>query len=143
NASKRSVRCRAGDARMTSSTTLIDEWIERASSLAPLVEAHRDESDALRYLPDPVVAAMREGGLFCLWLARSLGGPQLPVEACVRVMEALGRLDGSVGWNSMISNNHSILWAHLRPETAASMTNGGATAAHAGTIRSGGAPWTH
>jgi alkylation response protein AidB-like acyl-CoA dehydrogenase len=124
----------------STSTTSIDAWVEKASSLAPLVEAHRDESDALRYLPDAVVAEMRAVGLFCLWLPRSLGGPQLSVEACVRVMEALGRLDGSVGWNSMISNNHSILWAHLQPEMAASMTKGGATAVIAGTIGSGGTP---
>jgi hypothetical protein len=28
----------------------------------------------------------------------------------------------------MISNNHSVLWAHLRPKTAAAMSNAAATA---------------
>src|SRR5689334_21427961 len=121
-------------------TTSIEAWVELASSLAPLVEAHRDEAEALRHLPDPLVREMRARGLFCLWLPRSLGGPQLPVEACVRVMEALDRLDGSVGWNSMISNNHSVLWSHVRPDTAAAMTQGGATAVIAGTIGSGNTP---
>ncbi|HEY7295879.1 MAG TPA: acyl-CoA dehydrogenase family protein [Dehalococcoidia bacterium] len=125
---------------MTATTASTDEWVERASSLAPLVEAHRDDAEALRYLPDPLVREMRARGLFCLWLPRALGGPQLSVEACARVMEALGRLDGSVGWNSMISNNHSILWSHLRNETAAAMTQGGATAVIAGTIGSGNTP---
>ena len=117
-----------------------EAWLERARSMAPLVEQHRDEAEALRHLPQPLVRAMRERNLFCLWLPRSLGGPELSIEACVLVMEELSRQDGSVGWNSMISNNHSILWGHLPPKTAAAMTRGGATAVIAGTIGSGNTP---
>jgi alkylation response protein AidB-like acyl-CoA dehydrogenase len=115
----------------------IDEWVERARSLAPLVAQYCDEAEQLRHLPRPLVEAMRERGLFCFWLPNSLGGPELSIEACVRVMEELSRQDGSTGWNSMISTNHSILWSHIRPEAAAAMTRGGKTII-AGTIGSGG-----
>jgi alkylation response protein AidB-like acyl-CoA dehydrogenase len=80
---------------------------------------------------------MRERGLFALWTPASLGGPELSVEGVVRVMEELGRLDGSVSWNSMISTNHSVLWSLLAPDVAASMLEGGRNVI-AGTIAGGG-----
>jgi alkylation response protein AidB-like acyl-CoA dehydrogenase len=75
--------------------------------------------------------------LFCLWLPKSLGGPELSIETVVNVMEELSRQDGSAGWNSMISNNHSILWAHLPHEVTEPMTRNGRSVI-AGTIGSGG-----
>jgi alkylation response protein AidB-like acyl-CoA dehydrogenase len=113
------------------------EWLERARSLAPLVAEYRDTMEAERHMPAPLADAMRERGLFCFWLPRSLGGPELPIETEVLLMEELGRQDGSVGWNSMISTNHSILWAHVAQEVAAGMTSGGRNVI-AGTIGGGG-----
>ncbi|HLF72037.1 MAG TPA: acyl-CoA dehydrogenase family protein [Dehalococcoidia bacterium] len=114
------------------------EWIERARSLEPLVERQRDEAEQQRHLPLPLADAMRERGLFSLWLPKSLGGPELTIETSVLVMEELSRQDGSVGWNSMISGNHSILWAHVAHDTAAKMIEGGKKSIIAGTIGSGG-----
>ena len=111
-----------------------------SSALAPsgpLVEKYRDEAETGRHMPLPLADAMRECGLFALWTPASLGGPELTVEAVVRVMEELGRLDGSVSWNSMISTNHSVLWSLLAPEVAASMLEGGRNVI-AGTIAGGG-----
>ena len=116
---------------------LAREWTERVRSIGPVVEAHRDESEMQRHLAPEIVAAMREQELFCTWLPKSLGGHELPIEISVRIMEELSRLDGAAGWSSMISSNHSILWARLRPEVAAAMTEGGRTVI-AGTIGGGG-----
>src|SRR5512146_2006480 len=113
------------------------EWVDRVRSIAPVVDAHRDESEMQRHLAAEIVAAMREQDLFCTWLPRSLGGNELPIEISVRIMEELSRLDGAAGWSSMISSNHSILWARLRPDVAAEMTAGGRNVI-AGTIGGGG-----
>jgi alkylation response protein AidB-like acyl-CoA dehydrogenase len=115
----------------------VNEWLERARSLAPFVEKFRDDAENERHMGPELTAAMRERGLFALWTPASLGGPELTVEAVVRVMEELGRLDGSVGWNSMISTNHSILWSYMAPEVAAAMLEGGRKVI-AGTIAGGG-----
>ena len=101
---------------MTTDTTVEltpEQWVERCNSLAPLVAQYRDEAEFERHLPEPVVEAMREQELFCTWMPKSLGGHELTIETSVMIMEALSRLDGSVGWNSMISSNHSILWSHI------------------------------
>lgn len=121
----------------TRSAVDVGEWLERARSLAPLVEQHRDEAEDARHMPLSLADAMRERGLFALWTPSSLGGPELPIEAVVMVMEELGRLDGSVSWNSMISTNHSVLWSYLAPEVAAACLEGGRNVI-AGTIAGGG-----
>lgn len=112
-------------------------WLERARSLAPIVEQYRDQAEAERHLPRPLVDAMRERGLFSLWCPRSIGGAEVSIETSVLVMEELSRQDGSVGWNSMISGNHSILWGYFPPDVAAACTEGGRTVI-AGTIAGGG-----
>jgi alkylation response protein AidB-like acyl-CoA dehydrogenase len=113
------------------------QWVERARSLAPLVDQYREQAEDDRRMPLPLADAMRERSLFSLWLPKSLGGPELPIETVVLIMEELGRLDGSVGWNSMISTNHSILWSHIRHEVAASLVDTGRSII-AGTIGGGG-----
>lgn len=115
-----------------------DEWVARAEALAPLVERYRDEGEALRHLPKPVAAAMRDAGLFSLWMPRALGGAQVDIETSLRVTEALSRLDGSVGWNSMIAGNTSILWGYIAHEAAAGCINGDPTTVLAGTVGGGG-----
>jgi len=112
-------------------------WLDRARSMAPLVEAHRDQAEMERHLPPVLSDAMRERGLFCLWLPESLGGPELPIETVVLVMEELSRQDGAVGWNSMISTNHSILWSHVAHDVAGAMVQDGRNVI-AGTIGGGG-----
>src|SRR4051812_905041 len=92
------------------------EWVERARELAPLVERYRDEGEAQRHLPKPVADAMRKAGLFSLWLPVGLGGPGVSIETSVLVTEELSRQDGSVGWNSMIAGNTSVLWAFIAPD---------------------------
>jgi indole-3-acetate monooxygenase len=113
------------------------EWLERARSLAPIAEQHREQAEQDRHMAEPIVQAMRERGLFSLWCPKAFGGAELPIETSVLIMEELGRQDGSVGWNSMISGNHSILWAYLPREVATELTQGGRTVI-AGTIAGGG-----
>jgi alkylation response protein AidB-like acyl-CoA dehydrogenase len=114
-----------------------EQWVERIHSIAPLVAQYRDEAESGRHLPMPVVQAMRDLDLFCTWMPKSLGGHELTIETSVIIMDELSRLDGSVGWNSMISSNHSILWSHVAHDVAAEMTAGGRNII-AGTIGGGG-----
>ncbi len=58
----------------------------------------RDEIERERRLPAPLVERLRALGFFSLWLARAFGGPELSLTDFARVIEALARSDGSVGW---------------------------------------------
>ena len=114
-----------------------DDWVDRVHALAPLVEQYRDAGERQRRLPQPLAAALREAGLFGLWVPRNLGGAEVDVETSVHVVEELSRLDGAVGWNVMIAGNTSILWANLAPAVTDEMLREHAGHVIAGTVTSG------
>src|SRR5579864_431235 len=117
--------------------TEVEEWVERVHDLAPLVEQYRDEGERERRLPQPLFRALRDTGLFSLWVPQSLGGLEVDVETSMRVVEELSRLDGAVGWNVMIAGNTSILWANLAPEVTTEMLRENPGHVIAGTVTSG------
>lgn len=72
--------------------------LEALRHLAPLIQEQRDAFDKLRRLPDEVFDALADAGLFCLWLPKAVGGPELSLFDFMRVIEAASAIDGSVGW---------------------------------------------
>ena len=75
-----------------------DDVVERARGLAPRIAACADEIERLRRLPDALVRALHDAGLFWLLLPRSLGGAELDPPTFVRATEALAREDASTAW---------------------------------------------
>jgi indole-3-acetate monooxygenase len=116
---------------------VLRDWVDRTIELTPLIEQYRDEGERQRRLPQPLFQALRDAGLFSLWVPRSLGGAEVDVETSMRVVEELSRLDGAVGWNVMIAGNTSILWANLAPEVTDDMLRESAGHVIAGTVTSG------
>ena len=92
--------------------------IEAAAELAPTINALSDEIERERRLPEGLVATLRERGFFSLWLARDFGGPELSLTDLVRVIEALARHDGSVGWCASVPATYSFFSGFL-PEPIA------------------------
>lgn len=91
------------------------ELVARARALGPVVEAGRAEMDVQRRLSAPVVAGLRELGALRMAVPRDLGGPELDPMAQVALVEELSRLDGSVGWCSMIAGAGSYVAGFLSP----------------------------
>ena len=87
-----------------------------AQALQPAVDAQRREIDELSRLPDTVVDAMREAGIFRIAMPRELGGPELDPVQQVKVLEALFRIDGSVGWCGLIGCDAGYYQAAVDPE---------------------------
>jgi len=95
-----------------------EQWLERARGLAPLTEAHRDEGEAIRQLPQKLFEAMRDAGLFHLWVPRAYGGSEVDIATMVGVTEEISRQDGAAGWNVMIGANTAILWGFMNERVA-------------------------
>ncbi len=87
-------------------------------ALAPLIKESVPAMDAERRLPAKLVDALRTLGAFRMAVPRAYGGLELDPMTQVRVVEELSRLDGSVGWCSMISTAGSFGSAFLAPEVA-------------------------
>jgi alkylation response protein AidB-like acyl-CoA dehydrogenase len=101
----------------TSATALI----AAAEAMAPLVSRRRAELARSHDLPAPLAAALDQAGLTRLWLPRALGGAELPPADYIRVIEAVSRLDGAVGWCAAVAASNARLAGMLAPEVAATM----------------------
>ena len=73
-------------------------------------------------------------GIFRMGVPRAYGGPELDPMSQVRIVEELARIEGSVGWLSMISTAASFLGAFVEP-AAAQRIFGGFDSVLAGQVR--------
>jgi alkylation response protein AidB-like acyl-CoA dehydrogenase len=75
------------------------DLIEAAKSLAPLIDAYRDQSERERTLPEELVTALAQADLLRMYVPRSRGGLEVDPVTGFRVLEELARADGAVAWN--------------------------------------------
>src|SRR5713101_1438415 len=132
--------------------------IAAAINLAPHIRAVREELEATRRVPPSLVQAINDAGLFQPYLPRAMGGSELPPLTVYRVIEEISKVDGSVGWCTMIASGVSLLsgWLHpdigralfgqppdvrvagsLRPERQAYLVDGGCRRARRGDLARG------
>ncbi len=69
-----------------------------ARSLRPQLEAHGAAGEAGRELPAETVAALRDAGLFRLWVPKAFGGYETDHRTAYRIFEEVSAADGSAGW---------------------------------------------
>ncbi len=100
--------------------TLTDQAgvLERARALRPLVESVRDEMEAQRRMPQPLVQAMCDARLFHLLAPKSVGGLEVDPITFGAVIEEVSAMDGSAGWNLMIGSGGSLFAGFLPAHVA-------------------------
>lgn len=79
--------------------------LDAVNDLATMITNRAAESEAARRLPPDLVETLTDAGCFRMLLPRTHGGEGQEFPAAMRVLEALSRLDGSVGWTVMIGAN--------------------------------------
>ncbi len=102
------------DTRPMAAQTLT-QHLASISALAPVIAAHADAAENQRCLPQPIVRAMIDAGLFKLYLPRSLGGSELDPLEFAQCLEAIAALDGSTGWCAFIGNVNTLFTSPLAP----------------------------
>ncbi|HLI78986.1 MAG TPA: acyl-CoA dehydrogenase family protein [Candidatus Binataceae bacterium] len=88
------------------------------SALEPEIKAQSATIEVERRLPPALAHHLMEAGVFRMGTPREYGGGELDPMSQVRVVEELSRIEGSVGWLSMISTAGSFIPAFLEPATA-------------------------
>ena len=86
--------------------------------LQTIVEPLKSEMDHERKLPPQIIELMRDEGLLSIWLPIEYGGPDLDMPESVRLIEALARVDGAIGWCACTSAINNRLTGFL-PTTSA------------------------
>jgi indole-3-acetate monooxygenase len=100
------------------------DYLARARELAPTLTAAADEIERRRELPDAVVAALVERGLYRLLLPRSLGGVELLPADFVPVIEEIAKSDASTAWCLNQASGCSMTAAYLEREAACEIFGG-------------------
>ena len=101
-----------------SSSADIDQVERAVASLCAGISARAVEIEDGRRLPPDIAEALRQAGVFRLWLPAELGGLDAPPEFVLRIVEMLATADGSTGWCAMIGLGTNAL-AALLPEPGA------------------------
>jgi len=75
-----------------------EDPLDAARALRELIDSHADEAERIACLPEPVVRAVAEAGLYAMLIPREFGGAEPhPVQVLDAVKE-LSYADGSTGW---------------------------------------------
>jgi alkylation response protein AidB-like acyl-CoA dehydrogenase len=115
--------------------------VAAAMALAPAVRAAREEAEQMRQTPPALAAEITRAGIYQMYLPRSMGGPETPPLTAFRVVEALSRVDGSVGWCAMIATSISMSVGRLPVEVGRELAGTPADYRGAGSARPGGRVW--
>jgi indole-3-acetate monooxygenase len=105
--------------QQTSSAT--EEILSAVKALEPDIRLAADVIESERHLPDDLAHVLMQAGIFRMGVPRAYGGPEVDPMGQVRVVEEVSRIEGSVGWLSMISSAGSFLAAFLEPLVAERM----------------------
>jgi alkylation response protein AidB-like acyl-CoA dehydrogenase len=108
------------------------------SEAAPEIAARAAEIEAARRLPSDLLDALESIGVFRLFVPRSHGGLELDLPSALKIITALGRIDGSVGWTAMIGSGGQLVAPLLPRETYERVYQNGPDVALAGSIQPGG-----
>jgi alkylation response protein AidB-like acyl-CoA dehydrogenase len=104
---------------MTAATSTTEQrLLEAVARIKPVLEQHRDEGERERHLPDAVVDAMREAGLFRLWTPKEYGGDEVDLPVFMKTVENLARINSAAGWIFSTGGAGPLLTAFLSPESA-------------------------
>jgi len=95
--------------------------IASARRVAGIAVKQVDEIEREQRIPEMVLKAATEAGLFRLYLPASVGGPEVDPFTTYRAIEELARVDGSLAWIAMLSTTLTYLTSWLPPEVVAAM----------------------
>jgi alkylation response protein AidB-like acyl-CoA dehydrogenase len=81
--------------------------------LAAAITARAGEMEVERRMPQDMVDVLKAVGAFRLFVPHSHGGLELDLSSGLAIITAAARIDGSVGWTTMIGNGAHLFTALL------------------------------
>jgi 3-hydroxy-9,10-secoandrosta-1,3,5(10)-triene-9,17-dione monooxygenase len=99
--------------------TTVEQALEAARALAPMLKAQRLSAIAARRLPEETFAAMVKAGMFKLIQPKAFGGAELPYGSHVAVTAELAKACGAAGWVAGVVNTHHWMMGKFDPRVQA------------------------
>jgi alkylation response protein AidB-like acyl-CoA dehydrogenase len=106
--------------------------------LAPVIRARAAEIEKGRQIPFDLMDTLRSIGVFRMFVPRSHGGMELDLPKGLWIIEALSKIDGSVGWVAMIGAGAAVLTPLLRRDIYDNIYRNGPDVVFAGSAQPAG-----
>jgi alkylation response protein AidB-like acyl-CoA dehydrogenase len=87
----------------TGMTNTAQRLLADIQELAPEITLRAAEIEAGRRIPPDLVEALRSIAVFRMFVPQSHGGLELDLPTALKIVGALSRIDGSVGWIATIA----------------------------------------
>ena len=92
--------------------------LKSVQNLLPSIRARREEIEKARRMPNDLVEALRETGVFAWSVPRAIGGAEASPLDLMQVTETVASADGSAGWCAMIANGSNIGAGYMNEQGA-------------------------
>ncbi len=89
--------------------------LQRVAGLTDVIRTGGDRAQQLRRLAPETVDALIDAGMFRFTLPTELGGENASVGETIEVLEAIAKVDASVGWNVMLGSEINAMAAGGMP----------------------------
>jgi alkylation response protein AidB-like acyl-CoA dehydrogenase len=93
----------------------LSELLDAVEAIRPILTANADKAEAERMPTSATYQAMYDAGLFAMLAPRQYGGYELHPTECMRIWEAVARIDASAAWN-LVMNQGIANYAAWLPE---------------------------
>ncbi|WP_322042355.1 acyl-CoA dehydrogenase family protein [Paraburkholderia sp. J67] len=93
--------------------------IQAAVDLAPLAREYAQQADTSRRIPDALIAAFREAGLFTAMRPAEVGGAAIRFGEFIDIVRHISRGDASAGWVAAFLISHEWLLSRLNAQAQA------------------------
>jgi alkylation response protein AidB-like acyl-CoA dehydrogenase len=93
----------------------LDDLLDAVERIGPLIAEHAEAAEADRQLSGAVYQAMYDAGLCAMLAPNAYGGLGLHSTACIRVWEAIARIDAAAAWNLVMNQAIAAYSAWLSP----------------------------
>lgn len=101
-----------------SERTHASDLLVAVKKIEPVLRENVALGEATCRLPQATVDAVREAGLWRMWVPAALGGSEVDPVTAWRVIEEVARIDGAAGWNVANGNAGALLGAWLPDDGA-------------------------
>ena len=82
----------------------VDELLHSVNSIRPVLLEEAPKCEIERRVTRRAFEALRDAGMFTMHTPTRFGGLELHPSDCMRVWEALGRIDSGIAWNAFMNH---------------------------------------
>jgi alkylation response protein AidB-like acyl-CoA dehydrogenase len=112
--------------------------LAEVGALAPTIAARAGEAEAAARIPADILQLLKSVGVFRMTVPKTHGGMELDYPAVARVLQAISRIDGSIGWVCTLASGGTLFLPLLAGETCEKMYRDGPDLFCAGSSQPGG-----